>query len=50
MEKGGGQDDKEEAYSEDLMNDAFTISQDVPVGTGDFDRRGTGKSIRRIMQ
>ena len=26
MEKGGGQDDEEEAYSEDLMDDVFTVS------------------------
>ena len=50
MEEGGGQDDKEEANSKDLVDDVFTISQDVMVGTGDFDRRGVGRAIRRIMQ
>ena len=50
MEEGRGQDDEEEAYSKDLMGDVFTISQDVMVGTGGFDRRGAGRSIRRTMQ
>ena len=50
MEEGGGQDDEEEAYSKDLMDDVFMISQDIMVGTEDLDRRGAGRSIRRIMR
>ena len=50
MEEGGGQNDEEEAYSKDLMDDIFTISQDVMLGTGEFDRSGGGRSIQRIMQ
>lgn len=50
MEEGRGEDDEEEAYSKDLTDDVFTISQDVMVGTGVFDKRGAGRSIRRIMQ
>ena len=50
MEESGGQDDEEEANSKDLMDDVFAISQGVMVETGEFDNKGVGRSIRRIMQ
>ena len=50
MEEGGGQDDEEEAYSKDLKDDVFTISQDSMVGERRLERGGAGRSIRRTTR
>ena len=36
MEEGGGEDDEEEAYGEDLMGDESAVSEGIAVGGGEW--------------